>query len=169
MEEDLLGEVVPQVIDPCEFFQGAEASAERFLLHHDVDQAIDTGDETLGPAHFLALADVITADVLKVCQHGSCFFHRFPSGGIDGRLERFNASGWDAPAAISDVADEYLAVLPWEDERGKSADRWAIGGRKELELLSSVLSAWEALYRHTSTLPITRSSLIGPNERLSSL
>jgi hypothetical protein len=31
------------------------------------------------------------------------------------------------------------------------------------------LSAWEALYRHTSTLPITRSSLIGPKERLSSL
>ena len=169
MEEDLLGEVVPQVIDTGEFFQGAEASAERFLLHDDVDKTIDAGDETLGPAHFLALADVITADVLKVGEHGSSFFDGFPSGGIDGRFKRLNASGWDAPAAIGDVANEYLAVLPGEDERGKSADRRAIRGRKELELLSSVLSAWEALYRHTSTLPITRSSLIGPNERLSSL
>lgn len=169
MKEDLLGEVIPQVIDPGEFFQGAEASAERFLLHHDVDQAINACDETFGPAHFLPLADVIAADVLKVGEHGSCFFDGFPSGGIDGRFKRFNASGRDAPAAIGDVADEYLSVLPGEDERGKSADRWAIRGRKELELLSSVLSAWEAFYRHTSTLPITRSSLIGPKERLSSL
>jgi len=169
MKEDLLGEVVPQVIDPGEFFQGAEASAEGLLLHDNVDQSVDASNEAFGPAHFLALADVITADVLKVGEHGSCFFDGFPSGGIDGRLERLNSTRWDAPAAIGDVADEYLAVLPGEDKRGKSPDRWAIGGRKELELLSSVLSAWEAFYRHTSTLPITRSSLIGPKERLSSL
>ncbi len=115
MKEDLLGEVIPQVIDPGEFFQGAEASAERFLLHHDVDKTIDTGDETLGPAHFLPLADVIAANVLKVGEHGSGFFDGFSSGGIDGRLERLNSTRWDAPAAIGDVADEYFAVLPGED------------------------------------------------------
>lgn len=73
--------------------------------HGDVDEPSDPGGVDVGPTDFLALADLVTADVLDFFEFGAALFESLANNGFEGGFVGLNPATGDAPSPVLDVAD----------------------------------------------------------------
>jgi len=115
VDEDFVGQIVPEVIDTRQFIDRDELPSQGFNGYSDFDEFGNLGDEHIDPSNLVPLADPIAAEVLHVGQEGSRLFLSFADRCLTRGFVRLDSAARNTPASILDVAEKDEIASPWKD------------------------------------------------------
>lgn len=140
MFKDRLDKGIPRVIDRRQRLFTDKLSSERLFRAPDFTQFAYFGHKHVGPTYFCPFRHPVATQILDSVEHRPGFFDGFAPSGIEGAFKRLNAAAGNTPAAVFDVAQQNLFVMPAKNQRGEGSQRRLEGSGEEFQPLPSVFS-----------------------------